>query len=131
MITILQEIFFCTLDFFKHVWKLFTNKLTNIFSNDSTILLFGDNHILSICNCCCHKVSNIHSYAAVTSFSSKTEIKYFSRFSVDHALWSSRLEKRVHFISKTCVIQIEFYTLLLKVCKNFVTNFSSKLKPQF
>ena len=33
-------------------------------------------------------------------------------------------------MSKTCSIQIEFYTLLPKVCRMFTTNFSSKRKPE-
>ena len=63
--------------------------------------------------------------------SNETEIKSLSRLSPGHSSWSSDLVKRVHLMSKTCSIQIEFYTLLPKVCWKFTTNFSSKLKPQF
>ena len=34
-------------------------------------------------------------------------------------------------MNKTCSIQIEFYTLLSKVCRMFTMNFSSKRKPEF
>ena len=85
---------------------------------------------LSMYNCC-HKVSNILSCAFMTSFCSQTEIKPLSRFSPGHSSWSSGLVQRVHFMSKTCSIEIEYYTLPPKVCRKFMTNFLGKLKPQF
>ena len=44
---------------------------------------------------------------------------------------SSGLVKRIHLMCKAGSIQIESYSLLPKVYRKFMTNFSSKRKPQF
>ena len=67
----------------------------------STMVLFYCIFTLSIYNCC-HTLSN-----------------------------SSGLVKRIHLMCKAGSIQIESYSLLPKVYRKFMTNFSSKRKPQF
>ena len=110
---------------------MFTNKWGKIFIIYSTMLLFCYNYTLYICSFC-DKVNNSLSCTFLTSFSSENEIRSLSRLSPGHSLWSSGLIKRRSILmNKTCSIQIEFYTLLSKVCRMFTMNFSSKRKPKF
>ena len=94
------------------------------------MILFRYNYTHSIRNYC-HKVYNIPFCAFSTSFCSETKIKSFSRLSAGYSFWISGLLKNVNFISKSCPIQIESYTIFPKVFRTFTTNFLSKLKPQF
>ena len=94
------------------------------------MVLFCYSYTLSISNCS-HKLSNSLYCAFLTSFSSETEIRSLSRPFTGQSTWRSGLAKRRWILmSKTCSIQIEFYTLLPKVCRMFTTNFSSKRKPE-
>ena len=61
-------------------------------------------------------------------FPMKSEINSFSRISLYQSSWNSGLVKRVHFIIKTSLIQIEPYTLLPNVCGKFMKNLSLSFK---
>ena len=77
------------------------------------------------------EVSNIHSFAFRSSFSSETKIKYLS--GLDQATSPGALPwlKVYLFLIKNCSIQIKSYILLPKVSRKFTMNFLSKPKPQF
>ena len=76
------------------------------------------------------EVSNIHSFAFRSYFSSETKIKYLS--GLDQATSPGALPwlKGLLFWIKNCSIQIESY-ILPKVSRKFPMNFLSKRKPQF